>query len=199
MFSFRIQRIRLVRSILALSAWRITEYDSTGQVVHGEELKALCEVCHEGVTLVLDEFYSQYIYDLDDGATVTGARYVKDVNKDSIVLIDGLTKNYRYPGFRVAWVVGPESLIRAIGQSGGALDGGAAHLLQVAALTVFKEPERSQEQLALQNHFRMKRDYVLCRLAKMGLEVTNVPNSTFYVRPLSLFPVVADCLDHRFG
>lgn len=153
----------------------------TGQVVHGDDLKALCEVSDEGVTLVLDEFYSQYIYDLGDGATVTAARYVKDVNKDSIILIDGLTKNYRYPGFRVAWVVGPESLIRAIGQSGGALDGGAAHLLQVAALTVFKEPERSQEQLALQNHFRMKRDYVLGRLAKMGLEVKNVPKSTFYI------------------
>ena len=72
--------------------------------MHGDDLKALCEVSDEGVTLVLDEFYSQYIYDLGDGATVTAARYVKDVNKDSIILIDGLTKNYRYPGFRVAWV-----------------------------------------------------------------------------------------------
>lgn len=94
-------------------------------------------------------------------------------------------------------------LIRAIGQSGGALDGGAAHILQVAALAVFKEPERSQEQLALQTHFRMKRDYVLDRLAKMGLEVVNVPNSTFYVsllpptRPPSLNKSTDD--SDRFG
>jgi len=33
-------------------------------------------------------------------------------------LIDGLTKNFRYPGWRVCWVIGPKNLISALSQSG---------------------------------------------------------------------------------
>lgn len=50
-----------------------------------------------------------------------------DVNEDPVVLIDGLTKNFRLPGWRVCWVVGPKNLISALSQSGSFLDGGASH------------------------------------------------------------------------
>ena len=36
-------------------------------------------------------------------------------------------------------------------------------------------------QLALQTHFKKKRDHVLSRLERMGLKVTVVPQATFYV------------------
>jgi aspartate/methionine/tyrosine aminotransferase len=44
------------------------------------------------------------------------------------------------------------------------------------------DPERClQERIALQQHFRMKRDHVLKRLAEMGLPVRVKPQATFYI------------------
>jgi hypothetical protein len=47
--------------------------------------------------------------------------------QDSTVIVDGLTKNWRLPGWRVCWVIGPKNLISALSQSGSYLDGGANH------------------------------------------------------------------------
>lgn len=44
-----------------------------------------------------------------------------DVNEDPVILIDGLTKNFRLPGWRVCWVMGPKNLISALSQSGTSL------------------------------------------------------------------------------
>ena len=38
----------------------------------------------------------------------SAARYVEDVDRDPVVIFDGLTKNWRYPGWRVTWTVGPK-------------------------------------------------------------------------------------------
>ena len=48
--------------------------------------------------------------------TESAARYVEDVDRDPVVLFDGLTKNWRYPGWRVTWTVGPQSVIETAGQ-----------------------------------------------------------------------------------
>ncbi|KIK31031.1 hypothetical protein PISMIDRAFT_20525 [Pisolithus microcarpus 441] len=74
----------------------------TGQVIAGKDLKELVSLSREGTTLILDEarylwlqFYSWYIYhdnDKERGKSVSSAEYVEDVDTDSIVIIDGLTK-----------------------------------------------------------------------------------------------------------
>jgi len=157
----------------------------TGQVVRDEQLERLVGLAqHHDTTVVLDEFYSWYIYPKegeDFGQSVSAARYIDDVNEDPVVLIDGLTKNWRLPGWRVCWVVGPKDLVTALSQSGSFLDGGANHPLQIAALPLL-EPERAhQEKIALQKHFFAKRNHVLARLAKLRLKVEVPPEATFYI------------------
>jgi aspartate/methionine/tyrosine aminotransferase len=41
--------------------------------------------------------------------------------------------------------------------------------------------ELTNQQIALQKHFKAKRDHVLKRLKAMGLEVSLPPDSTFYI------------------
>jgi aspartate/methionine/tyrosine aminotransferase len=78
-------------------------HNPTGQVIHGEDLKLLVELSRKGTTMILDEFYEQYIYDLGEGAQVSAAEFVEDVESDNVVLIGGLTKCWRLPGWRVCW------------------------------------------------------------------------------------------------
>ncbi|KAK0463590.1 pyridoxal phosphate-dependent transferase [Desarmillaria tabescens] len=120
----------------------------TGQVIKGHELKELVALSHEGTTLILDEFYSWYIYsdnEKDLGKSISSAEYIEDVNEDSIVIVDGLTKNWRLPGWRVCWVLGPKNLITALSQSGSFLDGGANHPMQLAAIPLL-DPIRVREE-----------------------------------------------------
>jgi aspartate/methionine/tyrosine aminotransferase len=68
----------------------------TGQVIEGRDLEELTRIARERhTTLVMDEFYSSYIYDGEEGKTVSISQYVEDVNEDPVVIIDGFTKNFR--------------------------------------------------------------------------------------------------------
>ncbi|PSR83034.1 hypothetical protein PHLCEN_2v5838 [Hermanssonia centrifuga] len=157
----------------------------TGQVVQKDELKELVETAREtSTTMILDEFYSWYIYPDDEsefGKSISSAEFIDDVNEDSIIIVDGLTKNWRLPGWRVCWVVGPKNVVTALSQSGSFLDGGANHPLQLAALPLLDPVHVQAEKIALQKHFKHKRDHILKRLARLGLKVAVPPESTFYV------------------
>ena len=99
--------------------------------------------------LLIDEFYSHYVWTTDPRAPapMSAAAHVRDVNKDPVILFDGLTKNWRYPGWRVTWTVGPRSVIDAVSSAGSFLDGGGSKPLQRAALPLF-EPGLVQREAA---------------------------------------------------
>jgi len=91
----------------------------TGAVIHGDALQALVDNARDHRTaLLLDEFYSHYIY-VQDGP-VSAASYVDDPDTDRVLLVDGLTKNFRYPGWRVGWVVGPADAVNMLDRVGSA-------------------------------------------------------------------------------
>lgn len=92
-----------------------------------------------------------------------------------------MTKRFRLPGWRVAWIVGPKEFIKAIGSCGSYLDGGTNVPFQEAAIPMLEPTKVLNEMKALQTHFRNKRDYVLGRLKDLGFKIKNVPDSTFYI------------------
>lgn len=156
----------------------------TGHVVANPELAEIQDICRDRATLVMDEFYGGYNYTSDcDGTVVSAAENVHDVNEDDVLIIDGLTKRFRLPGWRIAWIVGPKEFIKAIGSCGSYLDGGANVPFQEAAVSMLEPDKVLKEMKALQAHFMEKRDYVIGRLRKMGFHLPeeNVPQSTFYL------------------
>ncbi|KAI4286987.1 MAG: hypothetical protein L6R35_003756 [Caloplaca aegaea] len=154
----------------------------TGQVVANPELAQIQDICRDRATLIMDEFYGGYNYTSNcDGTTISAADNIQDVDEDDVLIIDGLTKRLRLPGWRVAWILGPKEFIKAIGSCGSYLDGGANVPFQEAAIPMLEPDKVSQEMKALQKHFKSKRDYVLGRLKKIGFKIKHVPDSTFYI------------------
>ena len=103
----------------------------TGKLIRGDELARWVDVARElDCALLLDEFYSHYVWAPASGAgelpVESAARYVEDVDRDPVVIFDGLTKNWRYPGWRVTWTVGPKRVIEAVASAGSFLDGGGS-------------------------------------------------------------------------
>ncbi|OAP65034.1 hypothetical protein AYL99_01006 [Fonsecaea erecta] len=156
----------------------------TGHALDPEELALIQDICRDRATLIFDEFYAGYRYDTNcDGNTLSAASNVIDVDRDDVILVDGLTKRFRLPGWRVAWIVGPKEFIKALGSCGSYLDGGCNVPFQEAAVSMLDPPKVKAEMKALQTHFKMKRDYVLKRLQEIGFRWgdQNVPQSTFYI------------------
>jgi len=157
----------------------------TGQLVEGHELQQWVQLARRyRCSLILDEFYSHYIYTGDANGKarlVSAAAFVEDVDTDPVILVDGLTKGWRYPGWRISWTVGPREVIEAIASAGSFLDGGANNPFQQEALALLDPEGVLEDTKATQIRFRQKRDYMLERLYAMGIGVEAEPEGTFYV------------------
>jgi N-succinyldiaminopimelate aminotransferase len=156
----------------------------TGKLVEGQELESWVATGRElDCALLLDEFYSHYIYRAPPGRlpVESAARYVEDVDADPIVIFDGFTKNWRYPGWRVTWALGPKNVVEALASAGSFLDGGGSRPLQRAAVPLLAEAHVVAETNAIQSAFRAKRDYLLSELERLGVRVDRAPEGTFYV------------------
>ena len=130
----------------------------TGKVIQGDELDGWVGLAREvGCTLLIDEFYSHYVWTPTDDGLVSAARHVEDVDADPVVLFDGLTKNWRYPGWRTTWIVGPQPVIEAVSSSGSFLDGGGSKPLQRSAVPLLEPSLVRAETAAIREAFLRKR------------------------------------------
>jgi aspartate/methionine/tyrosine aminotransferase len=156
----------------------------TGKLVEGEELARWVATARDlDCALLLDEFYSHYVYRAPPGRLPleSAARYVEDVDSDPVVIFDGFTKNWRYPGWRVTWAIAPKDVVEALSSAGSFLDGGGSKPLQRAAVPLLSEEHVVAETRAIQAAFRPKRDYLLSHVERIGVRVDRPPDGTFYV------------------
>lgn len=155
----------------------------TGKVIQGRELESWVALARElDCTLLLDEFYSHYVFGSRPGQLPieSAARYVENVDEDPVVIFDGLTKNWRYPGWRVTWTVGPKPVIEAVASAGSFLDGGGSKPVQRAAVPLLELDHVEKETRAVHAAFREKRDLLVSRLSKIGVRFDRHPEGTFY-------------------
>lgn len=140
-----------------------------------------------GCSLIIDEIYSHYIWTVDSGVgdqtwkMVSAAQYVHDVNKDPVVILDGLTKNWRLPGWRCCWILGPADVIQSVSATGSFMDGGASGAICRAALPLLNPEYVIQDCKALQKEFLFKRRYIMEECADLGIEVDSPPTGSFYL------------------
>jgi N-succinyldiaminopimelate aminotransferase len=156
----------------------------TGRAIRGQELAEWVETARRlECTLLLDEFYSHYVWTAapEEEGLVSAARYVEDVDGDPVVILDGFTKNWRYPGWRTTWVVGPRSVIEAITSSGSFLDGGGSRPLQRAAIPLLDPAVVRAETRAIRDAFLPKRKILVEGLKLAGMRLELEPEGTFYV------------------
>ena len=151
----------------------------TGKLIRGKQLADWVELARSvKCTLITDEFYSHYIYDGDK--PVSAAAHVEDVDRDPVIVLDGVTKNWRYPGWRVSWTLGPKAVIQSLASVGSFLDGGCAGAMQRAAAKVVRTDLADQEAASIRRAFAPKREAMLDGLRKLGVEVEPDPAGGFY-------------------
>jgi aspartate/methionine/tyrosine aminotransferase len=185
---FKLSRANLQEAIQGMGLGAVlfsNPCNPTGQVIEGQELQSWIELFREEeVVGIMDEFYSHYLYnDLnpDQPRMVSAAAFVEDVDLDPVVIIDGLTKNWRYPGWRVSWTLAPKAVVNLIASAGSYLDGGANHPLQKKAIELLDPALAIQETQAIQKSFSAKREYALKRVRELGIQIAAEPQGSFYL------------------
>jgi len=180
-YHFSLEELRREITGRGLSALLLSNpCNPTGKVIRGAELEAWVATARElQCSLLIDEFYSHYVW-ADGGEMVSAARYVDDVETDPVVLFDGFTKNWRYPGWRCSWIVGPQQVIDAVSSSGSFLDGGGSKPLQRSAVPLLAPDIACGETAAIHRAFGRKRQILLDGLRAAGMRFDLEPEGTFY-------------------
>jgi N-succinyldiaminopimelate aminotransferase len=183
-YRFGIEELRREITGRGLSALLLSNpCNPTGKVIQSQELADWVRVARDlGCSLLIDEFYSHYVWSnpADNGGLVSAARYVDDVNADPVVLFDGFTKNWRYPGWRCTWIVAPQPVIEAVASSGSFLDGGGSKPLQRSAIPLLDPELVRSETGAIREAFQRKRRILTEGLKQAGVRFDLEPEGTFY-------------------
>jgi aspartate/methionine/tyrosine aminotransferase len=185
-YAFDVERLRREIRGRGLGAILLSNpTNPTGKLVSGPELDAWVTAARElDCALLIDEFYSHYVWrphPSEPSPIVSAARYVEDVDKDPVIIFDGLTKNWRYPGWRVTWTVGPRAVIEAVTSAGSFLDGGGSRPLQRAAIPLLSPDLALAETAAIRRAFGAKRELLMGAARKLGMKLDREPDGTFYV------------------
>jgi aspartate/methionine/tyrosine aminotransferase len=145
----------------------------TGTSIHPDELRRIHAVVQArgGITLV-DEIYLALNYDARFGQTALAI-------DDDIISINSFSQYFNMTGWRLGWLVVPESLVPVVERLAQNLFICPSTIAQHAALACF-----APDSLALYEtrraEFKARRDYFVPALQSLGLDVPVMPDGAFY-------------------
>ena len=145
----------------------------TGTSIHPDELKRIHDVVTErgGITL-LDEIYLGLSFDDTYSHSALGLG-------DQIISINSFSKYFNMTGWRLGWLVVPESIVDTVEQIAQHLFICPSTVSQYAALACF-EKESLAEYERRRAEFKARRDWFVPQLNALGLHVPVTPDGAFY-------------------
>jgi len=158
------------RTVAALVA---SPSNPTGTLVTTERLAAMAEIARaKGGTLIVDEIYHGLVY---EGECTTALRLADDV-----LVINSFSKYFNMTGWRLGWMVAPESLVPGLDRLAQNLYLAAPTPAQHAALAAF-EPETLAILDGRARELKARRDYLVPALRGLGFDIPVMPQGAFYV------------------
>jgi aspartate/methionine/tyrosine aminotransferase len=162
-------------------AWRSTTRgvllaspsNPTGTSIAPDELRRIHEVVSQrgGITLI-DEIYLGLSHDAQYGQTALAL-------DDQVISINSFSKYFNMTGWRLGWMVVPETLVPVIERLAQNLFICPSTISQYAALACF-EAQSLNEYERRRAEFKARRDYFIPALNALGLTVPVMPDGAFY-------------------
>lgn len=143
----------------------------TGTMMTPPALKALCESARDlGLTFISDEIYHGLVY---EGETASALNY-----SDEAIVINSFSKYYCMTGWRIGWMIVPESLVRPFERIAQSLYICAPDISQRAALAAFDAGEELEQVKA---GYAKNRALLLDRLPRIGFDELLPVDGAFYI------------------
>jgi aspartate/methionine/tyrosine aminotransferase len=146
----------------------------TGAIISTKDLKEIVDVLDEREGhLIVDEIYHGLHYSDEP------LRSALEFSKEAIV-INSFSKYFGMTGWRLGWLVVPESAILNVEKLAQNLFICPSSIAQYAALSAF-EPEAIAEMESNRAEFRSRRDFLVKGLSHLGFGISLMPQGAFYV------------------
>lgn len=149
----------------------------SGAVFDRAEFEKIFKVTNDrGIWLMTDECYCQFLYDEKPFsiACMPGA-------KDTVIVAGSLSKTYAMTGWRIGFVLAPASVISAINKLQSHSTSNPTSIAQKAAVEAVRGPQESVGIMLAE--YRVRRDYVINRLASIPGVKIQMPKGAFYAYP----------------
>ncbi|MFZ0547258.1 MAG: aminotransferase class I/II-fold pyridoxal phosphate-dependent enzyme [Candidatus Promineifilaceae bacterium] len=147
----------------------------TGRVFTREELQLIADLAQEFDTYVVtDEVYEHIVYPPNEHIYIASLPGMQE----RTISCSSLSKTYAVTGWRLGYVIAPPEVIAGARKVHDFLTVGAAHPLQMAAVTALNFPDVYYEQLAAD--YANRREVFLGYLDRAGLAYTR-PEGAYYV------------------
>lgn len=145
----------------------------TGTMIPREELRAIINsVRRAGGFVVVDEIYQGLVYEAEASTVLELA--------DDVFVVNSFSKYFSMTGWRLGWVVAPESHVREIEKLAQNAFICPSAPAQYAALAAFR-PETLAVLEERREEFRRRRDYAVPALRNLGFRIPVTPQGAFYI------------------
>jgi aspartate aminotransferase len=169
----------------------VSPSNPTGAVYTLEETKEIGEWALEhNLWVITDEIYQNLVY--DGSAHAPSIVEAVPALADRTVLVNGVAKSYAMTGWRLGWMVGPATVIKAASNLQSHLSSNVSNISQKAAIAALTGPQ--DEVLAMRSAFDRRRKLIVAELNKIPGMVTPTPQGAFYV-----YPDVTGLLNREWG
>jgi len=142
----------------------------TGTVTGRANLAALSAYCRQnGIAFISDEIYH--------GLTFVGEEATALEFGEDAVVINSFSKYYCMTGWRIGWMVLPETLVRPVERIAQSLYISAPELSQIAAEAALGA---EAELNVYRDAYRVNRDFLVKRLPELGFSIASPMDGAFY-------------------
>ncbi len=167
-----------------------TPANPTGNVLSRKTMEAIADIARENDLFIFsDEAYEDLIYDKKhiSFGSLNGM-------ENNVVSFYTFSKSYAMAGFRLGYMHGPSSFIKATSMPHHYMTLAPPHLSQWMALKALSLSRKYTEQM--KKEYKKRRDYLVPALNDMGL-ITHMPDGAFYT--FSRITEVTDMKSYSFA
>jgi aspartate aminotransferase len=129
-----------------------------------------------GIWIISDEIYRRLYYDGDSATSILDVPH----DADRVVHLDGISKAFSMPGWRIGYAVGPEEVISKMSALQSQTTSGAAGPSQHAAAALMSSSERETIVRGFRDILRRRRDLAVEALGEIADLELRVPAGAIY-------------------
>jgi aspartate/methionine/tyrosine aminotransferase len=141
-------------------------------IAHDELARIVAAVREKNGFTIVDEIYQGLSYDAPPFSALSLG--------DDVVVINSFSKYFSMTGWRLGWLVVPETMVPQIEKLAQNLFICASSIAQHAGVACFL-PESIAIYEARKAEFKRRRDYIVPALQELGFKVPVTPDGAFYV------------------